>query len=174
MNDNLKKILNLEEAGGVLTDCEPGRAHALFEIIDINDPAQVKLLELVRSAEEAKTKLVNFVNVLKHQAKTPEFKEPKSESQLLYETFKWLKENGSIVGPTTPRMGGVWSADRWVHPSGMSAILADDGYTRIVSGGGLSVWQTADRPVEYSDGASKEWLESINYMLTNHAYPKNL
>lgn len=174
MNATLKDLLDLEKAGSVLTDCEPGRANALFQIIDVSDPEQVKLLELVRVAEEARSKLIAFVNALEFKTNTPANKVEKTEDQLLNETYQWLKENGSLVKPDHPLTGGIWSADRWVHPTGFAAMLADGGYTRIVSGGGRTAYQTADRPVEYSGGGNKDWLDAINYMLTNHAYPKNL
>lgn len=52
-------------------------------------------------------------------------------AQVFREVFNAIQKYGEFQKPTGPRMGGVWSADRYILGD-YTAMLADDGYSNIL------------------------------------------
>ena len=81
-----------------------------------------------------------------------------NELQLLELIFQYVKKNAVIHKPAGG-MGGIWSADRYTLGD-VTAMLADDGSTDMVSFQGLTAWSTYGRPVTYGLGADVEMLKA--------------
>ena len=81
-----------------------------------------------------------------------------NDVQLVEALFRYVREYGNLVQKPKGSLGGIWSADTW-ELEGVQALLADDGSTNIFRADGISAATTYGRPVVFSEGGDRQWLE---------------
>lgn len=72
-----------------------------------------------------------------------------------------LRQDANFKPRDYQTIGGGWTTDTW-EEQGVRALLQDEGYTRvIVLPGVFSAYQTADRPVQITQGKETDFYELI-------------
>lgn len=61
--------------------------------------------------------------------------------------WNFLKTNGELLVPKHPRMDN-WASDTWVYGQAR-ASLTDGGYSRAITYGGVTAYQTASFPIQF-------------------------